>query len=149
MTPVMLICSELMVELDRARSKHPIPFNSSHEGYAIILEELEEAWEEIKKQERSNAKVRKELIQVGAMVIRFIQDVIERVPTVAVEFPFPLRKAPSDAAEYESITFYPFSLGGGKRCSEHWHNWNCTRLHDHPGDHVAGGYDVIMARWPR
>ncbi len=69
MTHTMLICSEFMSELDRARSKHPKPFNSAHEGYAIILEELEEAWEEIKKQERSNAKVRKELIQVGAMVI--------------------------------------------------------------------------------
>ncbi len=77
MTPAVLICSEFMAELDRARSKHPKPFNSSHEGYAVILEELEEAWEEIKKQERSNAKVRKELIQVGAMAIRFIQDVID------------------------------------------------------------------------
>ncbi len=104
MTPVMLICSELMVELDRARSKHPKPFNSSHEGYAIILEELEEAWEEIKKQERSNAKVRKELIQVGAMVIRFIQDVIDLQK-------FKMRSIDRDCPVCKALTGLPCAVG--------------------------------------
>ena len=63
-------------ELDSARSKYT-PFNSAHEGYATILEELDELWDEIKKQpdKRSMVNMRKEAVQVAAMAIRFIHDV--------------------------------------------------------------------------
>jgi len=49
------------------------PFASAHEGYAIVLEEVDEMWNEIK---RNNiAKAREEAIQVAAMAIRFLVDV--------------------------------------------------------------------------
>lgn len=67
------ICSELLEEVVKARIKHPKPFNSAHEGYAILKEEVEELWEDIKRDDFDHA--RKELVQVGAMVIRFLLDV--------------------------------------------------------------------------
>lgn len=49
---------------------------SPHEGFAILQEEVEELWEEIKKKpsERSVEKMRKEATQVAAMAIRFMID---------------------------------------------------------------------------
>ena len=58
-------------EYQRARRKFP-PFNSPHEGYAVILEEMDEAWEEIKRNDLTRAKA--EMIQVGAMVLAFLRD---------------------------------------------------------------------------
>lgn len=48
---------------------------SYHEGYAVIKEELDELWEEIKgKQKKENLE--KEAIQIAAMAIRFLLDLI-------------------------------------------------------------------------
>lgn len=62
---------DLCIELIKAQAGH-LPMNSLHESYAVILEELDEAWDEIKlkaaKQNREN--IRKELIQVAAMAWR-------------------------------------------------------------------------------
>ena len=49
-------------------------FNSVHEGYAVILEELDELWDSIKSKESSNKEVEEEAIQVGAMALRFLID---------------------------------------------------------------------------
>jgi spore coat protein CotH len=47
-------------------------FSSAHEGYAIILEELDELWTAVKE---SNVKeATKEAVQVAAMAVRFIID---------------------------------------------------------------------------
>ena len=55
------------------------PFNSGHEGYGVILEELEELWGEIKnsKETKGNEAMRKEAIQIAAMSLRFIVDLCE------------------------------------------------------------------------
>lgn len=67
-------------EVVRARIKHPVPFHSSHEGYAIIKEEFDEMWKEVMKQsdERSYARLRIEAIQTAAMCIRMIEDVCDQ-----------------------------------------------------------------------
>lgn len=52
--------------------------NTPHEGYAVILEELDELWVEIKKKKPDTQEMRKEAIQVAAMAVRFIEDLIER-----------------------------------------------------------------------
>lgn len=74
MTKDEYIVSEVLTELRKAMNKFP-KFNSAHEGYAVILEELDEAWAEIKK---NNYKLaREEMIQVAAMAIRWLHDVEE------------------------------------------------------------------------
>lgn len=49
-------------------------FRSSHEGYAIILEELDELWDGVKNNDGRN--MREEVIQVAAMAIRFYVDLL-------------------------------------------------------------------------
>lgn len=52
------------------------PFNSSHEGYAVLLEELDEVWEEIKKSKNYtlSKEAKQELIQVAAVAMRMINE---------------------------------------------------------------------------
>ena len=56
-------------ELARARKQHG-PMKSGHEAYAVILEELDEFWHEIKHGTKENA--RKEAVQVAAMAVRYL-----------------------------------------------------------------------------
>ena len=61
-------------ELESALAKFP-PFNSAHEGWAIIKEELDELWEVVRLNQSTaerNEKLRKECIQVAAMAMRFL-----------------------------------------------------------------------------
>lgn len=47
------------------------PFHSCHEGYAVIREELDELWDEVKQKEPSKDKLRLEARHCAAMAIRF------------------------------------------------------------------------------
>ena len=52
-------------------------FASDHEGYAIILEEMDELWEAVKlnqKDPERDKKMEKDVTQVGAMALRFLHD---------------------------------------------------------------------------
>ena len=51
---------------------------SAHEGYAILLEEVDELWDEIKKKTHDYDKMEQEALQVMAMAARFINDVCRR-----------------------------------------------------------------------
>lgn len=68
-------CEVIVHEYTSASEKFP-PFNSAHEGYAVILEELDELKAEVWKNptNRDKAKMLKEAIQVAAMALRFIVD---------------------------------------------------------------------------
>lgn len=63
-------------EVMRARSSHG-KFASAHEGYSVILEELDELWCEVKRKQstRDVKKLRAEAVQVAAMAVRFLTDV--------------------------------------------------------------------------
>ena len=52
-------------------------FNSAHEAYAVILEELDEFWELVrqKRSDRDPQEIKKELVQIGAMVIKALQSI--------------------------------------------------------------------------
>lgn len=69
-----LIANGVLEELSRATGKYG-PMNSAHEAYAVILEELDEFWNEVKKKEPDLEKMRKELVQVAAMAMRAIHDI--------------------------------------------------------------------------
>ena len=75
------LAGEAASELERARSMFPA-FNGPHEGYAVILEELDELWDEVKasKPGADRAAMRKEAIQVAAMALRFVHDVCGSPP---------------------------------------------------------------------
>lgn len=75
MTDQIGIVEEVLTELSRARAKFPA-FNSAHEGYAVLLEEVEELKAEVFWGKTSrNERMRSEAIQVAAMALRFIEDV--------------------------------------------------------------------------
>jgi len=58
-----------------ARSKYS-KFHSSHEGFAVIKEEVDELWELVKQNKGiySSPKMQKECIQIAAMALAFILD---------------------------------------------------------------------------
>jgi NTP pyrophosphatase (non-canonical NTP hydrolase) len=56
---------------------HPFDdLQSVHQGYALLLEELDELWEEIRKKNklRDNEAMREEAKQISALAIRFMTD---------------------------------------------------------------------------
>lgn len=55
---------------------HYHEMQSYHEGYAILKEEVDELWDEIKKRPkvRDDNEIRHEAIQVAAMAVRFLLD---------------------------------------------------------------------------
>ncbi len=59
-------------EYNEAIKRYP-PMRSKHEGYAILLEEIDELWTCIKTEIPPNT----EAIQIGAMILRFMVDLIE------------------------------------------------------------------------
>ena len=66
----------LRVELDRAFDRYG-SFHSAHEGWAVIREEVDELWDEVKKKSdiRTSRSMREEAIQIAAMAIRFAVDI--------------------------------------------------------------------------
>ena len=67
------VCNEVGEELVRAMTVHPKPFVNQHEAYAVILEEVDELWDEIKKNQKNYdlPAQRKEAIQAAAMLGTF------------------------------------------------------------------------------
>jgi hypothetical protein len=70
------ILQEVQNELDKATNKFG-SFASAHEGYAVLLEEVDELWEEVKMRDKSVLRMQEEAIQIAAMAIRFVMDVCE------------------------------------------------------------------------
>lgn len=64
---------DLIVEEYHKASKKFPEFNSAHEGYAVLLEEVEELWDEIKR--NNNVRFAPEAVQAGAMCLRFLVDI--------------------------------------------------------------------------
>jgi NTP pyrophosphatase (non-canonical NTP hydrolase) len=68
----------IFAETIRAKSMFPEYFSSQHEAYAVLLEETDELWDEIKKNQRNYdlEAQRKEAIQAAAMLCRFIVELV-------------------------------------------------------------------------
>lgn len=66
----------VILELETARKFHPTNIHNPHEGYAIIMEEMDEFWDEVKRKPGDVDKdaMYKELIQVAAMCMRTVED---------------------------------------------------------------------------
>jgi hypothetical protein len=67
---------DIYEEMARASSKFP-SFASEHEGWAILMEEVDELWEAVRMHQSNPHRHKlceKECIQVGAMALRFLHD---------------------------------------------------------------------------
>lgn len=65
---------EILNEVQRAKAIWKDDFKNYHEAYAVILEEVDELWDEIKKKNQDKEKIRKEAIQSAAMLLRLITE---------------------------------------------------------------------------
>lgn len=70
---------DVRAEVFRAMQAYP-PFNTAHEGYCVLLEEVDELWQHVKMKQgkRDILEMRKEAIQVAAMAVRFAVDLGDR-----------------------------------------------------------------------
>lgn len=75
LSPQQQYLVDVEAECHRACQLFP-PFHSAHEAYAVILEELEEFWDEVRQKaaQRSPEAMRAELVQVAAMCLRTVID---------------------------------------------------------------------------
>lgn len=73
------IIGQILTESDRGLKFGK--FASDHEMYAVLLEEVEEVWTEIKnnKEVFFELRLQKELIQVCAVALRAIEELQERI----------------------------------------------------------------------
>lgn len=72
------LIDEVQKELARARSLWPA-FNSAHEGFAVLNEEVDELWEHVRmnQKKRDLVAMKAEARQVAAMALRFALDVCD------------------------------------------------------------------------
>ena len=75
--PTYIFSKDVYRELDRARKKHK-KLNSLHEGFGVLLEEIDEFWNEVKKQPKNRNKQRTyhELSQIAAVAQRIAEDLL-------------------------------------------------------------------------
>lgn len=73
MNAVSEALEEVLAEYVSARTKHA-PMRGPHEGYGVLLEELDELWDEIKAN-GPTANLRSEARQVAAMAVAFMVEV--------------------------------------------------------------------------
>ncbi|MDR3586871.1 MAG: hypothetical protein P4L59_16390 [Desulfosporosinus sp.] len=66
-----IVAALVVEELDRANKMYG-PFTSPHEGWAVLKEEMDELWDEIKNKKPDKDRMREEAVQVGAMAMKFI-----------------------------------------------------------------------------
>lgn len=68
-------------ELAKVRSRHKSQ-QSVHEGYAILLEEVDEFWDEVKKKQsnRDPEAMLSELVQIASSAQRTAEDIV--IPTI-------------------------------------------------------------------
>jgi NTP pyrophosphatase (non-canonical NTP hydrolase) len=64
-------------ELERANQLHRNTFASPHEGWAILKEEVDELFEEVREKNPDGDRLLEEAIQVGAMAMKFCMSLVE------------------------------------------------------------------------
>ena len=73
-----IVLEETAAEVLRAKQLFPIDFHNQHEAYAVILEEIDELWDEIKKNHKfyDLEAQRKEAKQAAAMLVRLMVELL-------------------------------------------------------------------------
>lgn len=75
-TELDTVLASIKAELAEVMVKWP-PMNSAHEGYGVLLEEVDELWDHVKTKQKNRdlTAMKKEAVQVAAMAIRFAIEV--------------------------------------------------------------------------
>lgn len=70
------VLGAIQIEVTNATAQWP-PFNSAHEAFAVLMEEIDELWDHVKthQTQRDLEAMKKEATQVAAMAVRFISEV--------------------------------------------------------------------------
>ena len=72
--PLGVTMENVYAEVRRAQELFP-PLHSAHEGYATLLEEVDELWDEVKGNHPDReSRMKSEAIQVAAMALRFVDE---------------------------------------------------------------------------
>lgn len=66
------VLDDMIAEIEYAEKRFPGGYHSSHEGYAILAEELDELWEEVKKKSRNYKNEYKEAAHVACVAVRYM-----------------------------------------------------------------------------
>jgi hypothetical protein len=74
MTALEQAAFDAVEEAQRAKRKHPKPWNSFHEGFAILYEEFDELKAEVWKSTHDKRAMRTECVQLAAMALRFASE---------------------------------------------------------------------------
>lgn len=74
--PITAALAEVEQELREAVRRYG-PMASAHEGWAVLKEEVDELWDEVRKSPRKRvyADMHAEAVQCAAMAVRFMLDV--------------------------------------------------------------------------
>lgn len=67
---IVLLAEQIAQETIRAEGLHR-EYASPHEGYAVIMEELDELWEHVRADTGRSHEARKEAIQIAATALRY------------------------------------------------------------------------------
>lgn len=66
------IMNDILKEVKQVSEKFP-PYHSVHEGYAVMLEEFDELWDEVKLKDKNHTRMYNEAKQVACTAIRFME----------------------------------------------------------------------------
>ena len=66
------ILKDIMEKVEKINGKHPT-YNSPHEAYAILLEEVDEVWDEVKIKDQNYTRMYNEVSDVACVCIRFMK----------------------------------------------------------------------------
>lgn len=71
------IVKDILKEVNQVSEKVG-PYHSVHEGYAVMLEEFDELWYEVKQKDKNYTKMYNEATQVACTAIRFMELVLKK-----------------------------------------------------------------------
>lgn len=83
-TPIGQALIRAEAVLREAIREHPEPFHSNHEGFAVLLEEVDELKAEVWQRQPNSYRLRAEAADVAAVALRFM---VELTPSLADENP--------------------------------------------------------------
>jgi len=144
MTAIDDAIQSILVEFKKAESKFP-EFRSEHEGYGVLLEEVDELWDEIRNNKRPGAeeRMREEAAQVGAMALKFIIMLDSKNKTT--------EHTSADSGIVDIVEKYGLSIDGAKIKVKNNINKSdfmklCNELKNH-GYEYAPGKGVFVPKW--